>query len=409
MHDTMTLAIFALVYLGMALGRWPKLMLDRTGIALCGAIAVVLLGDGAALAAHVDFAALALLFGLMVLSAQFAAAGFYGWCAARIAATRASPAALLGLTVAVTGGLSSVLANDVVVFAMTPILCRGLVANGRNPLPYLLALAGAANAGSAATLVGNPQNILIAEHGDLGFWSFAAVAAPPALAALAVVYLTIWAIWRHELAARPETRADAAPDAAAPALDRPALLKGALATVLLLALFATDLPRWQAALAVAGVLLVSRRLSTREMLAFVDWHLLVLLAGLFVVTGAVAASGLEAAGTGALGLAPATAERPAVLAAASLLGSNTVGNVPFVVLALAAVPDLSADALHALAVLSTLAGNLLVVGSLANIIVLERAKREGVVVGFGQHARSGIAMTVIGMTLALMWFAWAPV
>ncbi|MEX2615588.1 MAG: SLC13 family permease [Alphaproteobacteria bacterium] len=398
-HSLLVAIVFVAVYAGMALGRWPALAIDRTGVALIGAIVLLIAAvPGSDPLASVNVGALAVLFGLMVLSAQFAASGFYGFCAARLGASDAAPWRLLALVVCVTGALSTVLANDIVVFAMTPILCRGLLASGRDPRPYLLAHAGAANAGSAATLIGNPQNILIGEHGGLDFWRYALDAAPVALAALAVVFVTVAVLWRRELATPFRSAAQTVP-----VLNRPALAKGLVATAVLLALLATDLPAWQSALMIAGALLVSRRLSTRDMLALVDWHLLVLFAGLFIVTGAFSATTMDDAILRALESAGIRLEDPEALAALSLLGSNTVGNVPFVTLVLAAQPGLSPAALHALAVLSTLAGNLLLVGSLANLIVAERAKREGVILGLRDHFRAGGPMTLFGMLLALGW------
>ena len=194
----LVLVVFAAVYLGMAIGRWPGLKVDRTGIALLGAILLYGSGalDGAAVLAAIDFPTLVVLFGLMILSAQFAACGFYDWCSARIATAALPPAALLAITVAAAGILSAVLANDVVVFAMTPMLCAGLVRRGLDPRPFVIALAGGANAGSAATIIGNPQNILIGEVGGLDFWRFLAACAPPALAGLACVFLVVWWQWR---------------------------------------------------------------------------------------------------------------------------------------------------------------------------------------------------------------------
>lgn len=405
-HSLFVTVVFAVVYAGIALGRWPALAIDRTGIALCGAI-VLLVGDGAADAVlrGIDVGALAILFALMVLSAQFAASGFYEWCAARVAASRASPAQLLALVVFVTGALSSILVNDIVVFAMTPILCRGFSRNGRNPLPYLLAHAGAANAGSAATLVGNPQNILIGEHGGLDFWQFFLVAGPIAVLSLFIVYGTVLVCWRRVLYENPEP----VPAVPVPAtLDRRALVKALGATALLLALFATGLPRWQSTLLIAGILLISRRLSTREMLAMVDWHLLVLFAGLFVVTGALGATDVDDRITGYLSRNGLSFENPAVVAAAALFGSNTIGNVPFVLLVLTAFPDLSTQAHYALAVLSTLAGNLLLVGSFATLIVAERSQREGVAITFRNHLRSGIPMTLLTCLAAAAWILVLP-
>ena len=397
----LVLGVFAAVYLGMALGRWPGLRVDRTGIALCGAILLYAAGavDGAGVLAAIDFPTLIILFGLMILSAQFAACGFYDWCSARIASARLSPAALLALTVGVAGGLSAVLANDVVVFAMTPLLCAGLARRGLDARPFVIALAGGANAGSAATIIGNPQNILIGEVGDLEFWRFLLVCGPPAAAGLLSVQLVVWWRWRRRFAAAP-----GAPEpAAAPPLDRPGLAKAVLAALLLLVMFATPLPHAEGALLVAGSLLISRRLATRTMLGLVDWHLLVLFGGLFVVTHALAATGLPEQALAPLLAAGFGLDHLALLAPLTLLGANTIGNVPLVVMLLALAPGLGADALHALAVLSTLAGNLLVVGSLANIIAVERARDAGVVLSFAEHARCGVPMTLLSFALALLW------
>jgi Na+/H+ antiporter NhaD/arsenite permease-like protein len=186
---TLVLLVFLAVYLGMAIGRWPGLRVDRTGIALLGAILLYASDavDGPAVLAAIDVPTIIVLFGLMILSAQFAVCGFYDWCSARIASAD-SPAALLAVTVVTAGLLSAVLANDVVVFAMTPMLCAGLIQRGLDPRPFLIGLAGGANAGSAATIIGNPQNILIGEVGRLDFWKFLAACGPPALVGLACVY-----------------------------------------------------------------------------------------------------------------------------------------------------------------------------------------------------------------------------
>jgi Na+/H+ antiporter NhaD/arsenite permease-like protein len=311
------------------------------------------------------------------------------------------PAALLALTVAAAGILAAVLANDVVVFAMTPLLCAGLIRRGLDPRPFVIALAGGANAGSAATIIGNPQNILIGEVGGLEFWPFLLACAPPALGGLASVFLVVWWQWRKRFGATHEPADRAAP----PELDRAGLAKASFATFLLLLLFATPLPHVEGVLLVAGFLLISRRLATRTMLGLVDWHLLVLFGGLFVVTAALASTGLPDDALRWLEVRGLHAESLVVLASLTLLGANTIGNVPLVVLLLAVVPALSEGAFYTLAVLSTLAGNLLVVGSLANIIALERARDAGVVLGFAEHARCGVPMTLLSLLLALVWLA----
>ncbi len=400
--------IFAATYVGMALGRFPGLRVDRTGIAVIGAIAVFFTGvtPPEALAGAIDFPTLIVLFGLMILSAQFAASGFYDWCSLRIAATARSPAALLAITVAVAGGLSAVLANDVVVFAMTPLLCVGLKRRNLDPRPFLIGLAAAANAGSAATAIGNPQNILIAQVGALDFWRFLAICAGPAAIGLLVTFAVVRLVWRGSLNDRAIPAGGTTEPPPTVALDRSHLAKAVVATLVLLALFATPLPQATGVLVIAGALLVSRRVASREMLGMVDWHLLVLFAGLFVVTDAVAQTGAleeivrEFAGRGWV---PASL---AVIAPAALIGSNSIGNVPAVILILSVWPQLPQGTLYALAVLSTLAGNLFLLGSLANLIVVERARSVGVVLSFRDHARCGVPITLISSAAAILWL-WA--
>jgi Na+/H+ antiporter NhaD/arsenite permease-like protein len=406
----LVLAVFGAVYVGMALGRWPLLQIDRTGIALVGAIvlflAEVVTGDG--VRAAIDVPTLVILFGLMVLSAQFAACGFYAWCSAKIARTAAGPLPLLALTVLVAGGLSAVLANDVVVFAMTPLLCTGLIRRGLDPRPFLIALVAASNAGSAATIIGNPQNILIGQVGRLDFWVFLGICGPPAVAALAIVFAVVAFVWRGRFAHPDPRAAHDAPDPGA-LLDRRGLAKALVYTVVLLALFATPLPHVEGVLLVAGGLMLSRKLATKRILGLVDWHLLVLFAGLFVVTHALETTGLPAALLDRLDAAGLPLTSLPVLAPLTVLGSNTIGNVPLVVLLLAIVPQPTPELLYALAILSTLAGNLLIVGSLANIITVERAKDVGVTLGFAEHARCGVPITLLSLAVALAWLAWLRV
>jgi Na+/H+ antiporter NhaD/arsenite permease-like protein len=400
----LVLAVFLAVYLGMALGRWPGLRIDRTGIAILGAVVLYAAGaiDGGQALQAIDFPTLIVLFGLMMLSAQYAACGFYDWCSARIAAARTSPAAILGLTVLVAGVLSAILANDVVVFAMTPMLISGLLRRGLNPRPYLIALAGASNAGSAATVIGNPQNILIGQLGELDFWTFLGACGPPAGFGLVTVFAVVGFIWRRQLRAATARPAEIE----VPPVDRLGIGKAALATVALLAMFATPLPHVTGVLIVAAVLLVSRRLATREILSLIDWHLLVLFAGLFVVTAAFAEAGLALRTIAALTAAGIDPHGLPALATLTLVGSNTIGNVPTVVLLLTVLDHLPAESLYALAALSTLAGNLLIVGSLANIIMVERARQCGVALGFWEHARCGIPITLLSFAAAAAWFAW---
>jgi Na+/H+ antiporter NhaD/arsenite permease-like protein len=396
------LAVFVVTYVGMAFGRLPGLRIDRTGIALVAAILMLASGvlDSAAVTGAVDFPTLFILFGLMILSAQFASAGFYDWCALRIARAGRSPTALLAVTVAVGGGLSAVLANDVVVFAMTPMLCAGLKGRGLDPRPYLIALAGAANAGSAATLIGNPQNIVIGQVGGLDFWRFIVACGVPALVALVLVFVTVTLVWRGKLT---DGASKAFAELPEPELDRWQLGKAAFATVALLAMFATSLPHEVGVLLIAGALLISRHLESRRMIAMVDWPLLLLFACLFAINFALGRTGLPGQAVDWLAASGLLPDRLAVLAPLSVIASNTIGNVPAVIMLLAVWHQPPEGALHGLALLSTLAGNLIIPGSLANIIVVERAHAVGVRLGFLEHARCGVPMTLISLAFACVW------
>jgi len=408
MASTLAVIVFVLTYVGMALGRIPGLKVDRTGIALM-ATAIVLAGGAISFDAAtraMDGPTLVLMFALMILSGQFAGAGFYEACASRVVAAAVHPHTLLALVIAVAGVLSAILVNDIVVFAMAPMLCVGLKGRGLDPKPYLMALAGAGNAGSAATLIGNPQNILIGQVGELGFWNFLAVCGPPAAVGLLCVYGAVRLMWAKEL----YPVADSVPSPP-PAVDRRQIVKGLIATAVLIVLFATPLPREVTALAIAAALLASRTIQSRNLVAAVDWHLLLLIACLFIVTGAFATTGAAQSLLTASAAGGFTPDTLATLVPGALLVSNTIGNVPATILLLSLWPDLAAGTLYGLAILTTLAGNLLLVGSLCNLIVAERAAAAGVNLSFADFARAGIPMALTSMAFAALWLwlgGWMP-
>ncbi len=401
--DWLVIGVFAFVYLGMILGRIPGLSLDRTGVALLGAIAL-LAGERVAtgeLWRAVDLPTLALLFGLMVVSAQFRLGGFYAWLVRRLGDGGLGPAGLLLALILAAGALSALLANDIVCLAVTPVLVELCGRRRLDPRPFLLALACAANLGSAATLIGNPQNMLIGQVMGLSFAGYAARALPPALLGLVVLWLFLVARqrgrWRVALAPPP------VPDSA-PAFSAWQSAKGiGVLGAVVLAFLLAPWPRELTALAAAGALLLSRHMRSREMLALVDWQLLVLFVGLFVVNHAFNQEGVAAQAVAWLrgaGLDPA---RPGVLYALSAGLSNLVSNVPAVMLLLPfAHGELAGTAL---AVSSTLAGNLFLVGSIANLIVVEQAALMGVRIGWGEHARVGVPVTLLTLGLAWLWLA----
>ena len=398
--DTATLVIFGLVYLGMILGEIPGLALDRTGVALLGAIGVVAIGReplGGGWSG-VDMPTIHLLFAMMVVSAQFRLAGFYTHVSRRLVAADVSPERLLALVVGLTGLLSAVLTNDIVCLAMAPVLVEGCARRKLDPLPFLLALACAANVGSAATLIGNPQNILIGQALHLSFAGYLFDAGVPVLFGL----VATWAVIAFQFRGKWQ-RATALPAIHAPVFNRWQSFKGlAITAVLVVAfLFFPRLPREWVALVCAGVLLMSRRMASREMMSLVDWQLLVLFVGLFVVNHAFQETGAMDRTIGfirSLGVDPG---RPAALFGLSVVLSNLVSNVPATMLLLPSATHPQAGAILALA--STLAGNLFVVGSIANIIVVTSARSFGVSIDFRTHLRTGLPVTLATLILAALW------
>ena len=398
MH-TVVLIVFATVYLGMILGEIPGLRLDRAGIALLGAIALVAVGQTTASRAwaSVDVNTIALLFGLMIASAQFRLFGFYPWLTGRLARGQRSPQALLAWVVVLAGLLSALLANDIVCLALTPLLVDLARRRALDPVPFLLGLACAANVGSAATLIGNPQNMLIGQSLGLSFARYLLEGGVPSLLGLALVWAVIAFVWRG----RWDGPAGGPPAPAEPFNRWQTLKAGVVLAGVVGAFVAGPWPHGAVALAGAGILLTSRHMNSRDALGLVDWQLLVLFMGLFVVNAAVRDTGLAARGMHHLTAAGLDLRSPHVLFGATAVLSNLVSNVPAVMLLLSAADHRLAGPILALA--STFAGNFLIVGSIANIIVVDQARHLGVEVDWRTHARVGIPVTLGTLVLAAGW------
>jgi Na+/H+ antiporter NhaD/arsenite permease-like protein len=407
MHAAIVLLILILTYIGMAAGRIAWLQVDRTGIALLAVIALLASGQMTLddFGSAVDLPTLAFLFAMMIISAQFAESGFIDLCARTITECRRGIAMLLGLTVAIGGGLSAALANDILIVSFLPLLISGARSRGLDPRPLVMALAAAANAGSAATLIGNPQNIVIASLGRLEFWTFLAICAVPAIFTLVVVFFVVWLQWQNRVTLTTEDdKTEASPITVHP-LDRNQTIKGAVALFALLVLFATPLPRETGALIIAALLLASRKITSRRMIAAVDWPLLLLVACLFGITGALNHVGIAAQILDFLtehGLLPGSL---LLLTPYSLLASNTIGGVPGAMLFLELWPTAPPGVFYSLALLSSLAGNLLLTGSLTNVLIAERADQMGARLSFAEHARAGVPITLLSLGFAVFWLA----
>ena len=396
----MVVAIVAVVYLGMLFGGIPSLKVNRTGIALLGAMTLVATGlvPLADVHAMVDLPTMLLLFSMMVLSAQLRLGGFYTRVARHLGSRRLTPGGLLAAVVVAGGVLSAVFTNDIVALALTPVLIQSCRKRRLPPLPFLLSLACAVNVGSAATLVGNPQNILIGQSLGLSFAGYLALAILPSVAGLGLVWAITFRIWKDVLQPSAHSAPALLPDEARP-FDPYQTGKGLiLATGVMLLFLFSSLPREAVALGAAGVILLSRRFHTREMLGLVDWELLVLFLGLFVVNGALMDGGWAGQALDWLQKGGMDLTTPGGLFLVTPALSLAVSNVPATMLLLPAAQGAQAGTI--LALTSTLAGNALIMGSVANFIVLEQAARAGITISWRQHAAVGIPVTLGSLALA---------
>ena len=404
--DWGVVAVFAVVYLGMFLGGLPRLKLDRSGVALLGAIAVIALAglpvEDAARA--IDLPTIVLLFAFMVVSAQMRLGGFYGAVTRRVGEMPLSRTGLLAALILVAGALSAVFSNDIVCLAMTPVVARLCLRRGIDPLPFLIGLACAANIGSAATLIGNPQNMLIGSVLQLPFAGYVRQALPPVLIGLVFLWGCL-AFGPGRGGPHPDPHPPAAGTLhadAEPAFDAWQTAKGLVVAGALLVIFLfTDWPRDVAALVGAGVLLLSRRLHSAHVMGLVDWPLLILFMGLFVVNHAFETTGLAAQAVAWLGTQGVHLADPGPLLVASALLSNLVSNVPAVMLLLPHLAGSGEQAGVMLALVTTFAGNLLLVGSIANLIVADLARQQGIEIHWKRHAVTGIPVTLA--SLAVVW------
>lgn len=406
----LTIAIFVLVYVAMGVGHMPGLRLDRTGSAIVGAMILLVAGKITPDAAWnaVDYRALGLLFGLMVVSAAFSVAGFYDWAAQKVGEIDVGPKTLLAILIAVSAAMAALLNKDVVAVAMAPVLCSICLDRKLNPLPFLLAFCFAANFGSCLTLIGSPQTMVLAETLHLSFTGFSRAAALPALLGLPV----IWAVlaWcyrgRWETAAAPAVAQPAGPARVPDTFNRGETIKAALVMLAVVAAFIfTGWPHMLVALAGASVLLVSRRYASRNLLHRVDGDLILLLIGLFIVNAAMTATGLPAQLLAWLrGIGIDLHDPLSMLAIMSVI-SNIIGNNPAVLLVTPFIGGSSQPEVLAAAIaLGTgLSSSAVIFGSLVGIIVADECAVRGIPFSFREFARAGVPTSIISLLMAAAW------
>lgn len=398
-----TLIIVVITYIGIAIGRWPIIRANRTTITLMGVGLLLLTGQVAFedIGRFLDIDTLVLLFSMMIINANLQMAGFFSLAGGALLKWARTPRALLAVVIVLSGVLSALFLNDTICLMFTPFVLDVTQKANRNPLPYLIALATASNIGSTATLTGNPQNMIIGVASKIPYIQFTAALLPIALLGLGGIWLVLVLFYRREF--RPGRFE--IPDQPAPVSERWQLTKNILVVVGLLAAFLLGVPIALASFLAACVLLFTRRVQPENVFYEINWGLLVFFAGLFIVTGSLEANGVAqrlfdlarlGSQTGVLGFSAAT-----------VVLSNLVSNVPAVLLLKPVVAILSDP--HAgwltLAVASTLAGNLTLLGSVANLIVAEIAARYRVQLSFWEYTRAGILITLISLVIGIGWIS----
>jgi Na+/H+ antiporter NhaD/arsenite permease-like protein len=392
------LFIFAGTYLVLAVGSLPGFRVDRTGAAIIGA-ALMLFFDVLTVEeayAAINYDTIMLLFGMMIVVANLRLSGFFTLVGRWVVEHAHRPVLLLAGVAAVAGVFSAFFVNDTMCLVLTPLVLEIATRLRRNPVPYLLAVAMASNVGSVATITGNPQNMMIGSFSRIPYPDFARALAPVAAVGLVVVVAALAIAYRKEF--RDESRI--APDPRAVRVNRVLLWKSVAVSAGMIVFFFAGWPVPKVAVIAGALLLITRRVKPEKVYREIDWSLLVMFIGLFIVVAGVEKAGLPArlfAVASQYGL-----ERMGPLSVFATLLSNVVSNVPAVLVFKSFVPHLP-DAVHAwltLAMSTTLAGNLTILGSVANLIVVERARRE-VNISFLEYAKAGAPVTIVTVALGV--------
>jgi Na+/H+ antiporter NhaD/arsenite permease-like protein len=404
MHPTTNiLLIFAATYLGIAMGRVPGLKLNRVGIALLGAIGMMIFGEvtTAKAVAFVNWPTVCLLFGFFVISAQLRLSGFYNLVAGGIAARLGHPARFLFVLMVVTAGLSSVLNHDIVCFVFTPIVGTALLRKQLNPAPFLIALAIASNLGAAATLIGNPQDMMIGQVAHLNFGRYLWWSSLPVAFAMACAYGIIWMLSKNNLQLAQPVQSQTAEQTYP--FNRTHTIKGLVVLAVVIGLFFAPLPAEIIALAAAAIHLASPKFRTEQLLGLVDWPILVLFIGLFVVTGAFESTGCGQQAVQWLAHAGFNLNAPVNLALTTAALSNLINNSPTVMLLLKVVNLSQPTTAYILALANSFGGSLLIIGSVSNIITVQQARDLGIKISFWDFTRLGLPVTLAALAGLLAW------
>lgn len=397
----LNLIVIGLSLFGIAIGSYPGFRMNRATIALVGAILLVLINELSLEQAvkFVDINTITLLFAMMVLNINLRLSGFFNIIANKIIHIAKTPKQLLALVVFSSGILSSLFLNDTIAIMFTPLLIEVVLKLRRNPIPYLIALATSANVGSVATIVGNPQNMIIGIFSGLNFIQFAVKLFPAAVIGLFIIWLIIIKIYRKEF----DKEKILVTDEIQPRVFKPLLIKSSIVLFIMLSAFISGLPIALSALGASALLLITRRIKPERVFIELDWSLLVFFSGLFIITDFLNHLFIAPNYNGKLELF--SGNSVVDLSLISLILSNLISNVPAVLVLSPLIKPLPETEIHwlALAMSSTFAGNLTLLGSVANLIVAESAKRHGVKLNFLEYLKSGVIITILTFLVGIIW------
>lgn len=397
----LTIIIIVITIFGIAIGSLPKLKMNRATISLVGATMLIVIGAISIEDAYkaIDVNTIILIFSMMILNINLRLSGFFKIITSKIISFANTPKQLLVLIIFSSGLLSALFLNDTILIMFTPLILDITAALKRNPIPYLIALATSANVGSVATIIGNPQNMIIGSISNIPFTEFALKLTPVALIGFLIIWLVMNLIYKKEF--KNEQLITPVEDNFK--VFRPLLIKSTVVLILMLAAFNLGYPIAITALAGASILLITRRIKPERVFTEIDWSLLVFFSCLFIITHTIniyfysAITRLENYSF--------TGNLISDFSIVSAILSNLISNVPAVLILSPTVFKIQNNQTIwlALAMSSTFAGNLTLIGSVANLIVAESSKRRGIRLEFGEYLKAGVPITIITLIIGIFW------
>ncbi len=404
MKEYLSLLIIFLSLFGIAIGSFPKFRMNRATISLIGASALIVLNEmnlGKAFSL-IDIDTIVLIFAMMIININLRLAGFFNIITNKVITYSKSPKQLLIILTFSSGILSSLFLNDTIVIMFTPMIIEIVLHLRRNPIPYLIALATSSNIGSAATIVGNPQNMIIGIQSGMSFIKFMFYMFPISIICLILVVLVISLIYRKEF----KNEKFEENFISEPKIYKPLFIKSTVVLSIMLIAFLIGFPVAITALAASSTLLITRRIKPERVFLEVDFSLLIFFSCLFIIShqtnyllnSVVKISDLQFF----------SEKRIINIAIISSVLSNLISNVPAVLMLSPIIKEMinPEKIWLTLALSSTFAGNLTLLGSVANLIVVEMARKRGVNVKFVEYLKSGIIITLLSLVLGVLWLSY---